>query len=1308
MTAVTASFVLRRATAFLEDALSNLEVRRRALTAARHRLPSPADPSTLHALSLLSETLDPSAAAATSAAYAAAAATNPSSLSALLLAISLALRRRHADAARSLIEVFVLDPAAARADIAPELFEELFLPHLFPAVRWFAERRSRILSSLEEGRPAAAAMTLLSRMSDGQAAELRELENTYEGVMDENSKVYAGYLKELLRSGDGISPPELVLPTVNGVEEDVDEMEDEEIGREEIGSTNGRFNPIWAEADNSTEFSDGQINKGQCSYTRAPSLYPQRVPPQLFRQPSTESIDNRTNIISDVGQAFSSAENSDESSSDLEPDMVEEDKKKPFFKPKIEYQSQKQTSMNSTCFSSIDLSMIDDDKFLASSKQAPPKDFVCPITSNLFDDPVTLETGQTYERRAIQEWLERGNMTCPITRQKLHGAKLPKTNYVLKRLIASWREENAYSIATPSLRSPSPEITQPNPPKRSPSPTSVITQACVDGTTGDLRLAINTLCTSDVLSEAETAVLQIERLWRETGAEPQLVSALSKPSVVNGFVEILFNSIDLQVLRTSVFLLSELASMDKLVIQTLTSVDSDVECMVALFKKGLAEAVVLIYLLHPSWERLLEMDIVEALLMVLKIGEDDSSNSCLKPKTAAILLLQQILASDDKISTEVVDAIISEGVFESIIQSLAADMEEVRMAVIRIIVRCMEVDGSCRHMIAGKAKLEIILENFATVGDMERFEIVRFLFELVKLDRRTYNERLLHIIKDGGKFSTMHALVVYLQTALQDQSPIIAGLLLQLDILVEPRKSSIYREEAIDALISCLRNPDINNSQLLAAETIVSLQGRFSSSGESVTRESLLKRARVKKRNRPIKGSDQIDDNSEENLEDDKVTDDWERKMAYALVSHEFGLLFEALAEGLKSEQREFFSACLVSASWLTYMLSILPDTGLRGAARVCLLKHFVLVFKSANDADDKALAMLALSSFMNDSEGMHDLTFHIKDIIKTLRELKKSYVLANEMLKHLCRGQESCMLEMWNHQVLAQVDCSLHGEVLSIAYFKNRIISGHSDGTVKVWGSGEKLLHQIQETREHTKAVTSLAVLQSGKKLFSGSVDKSVRVWSLHDGRINCMEFHDTKDQVHSLNISNNMACFIPQGAGVKVLTWNGASRLLNPNKSVKCLSLVQGKLYCGCSDNSIQEIDLATGTLDTIQTGSKKLLAKANPINALQVQDGLLYSASSPLDGAAVKIWNASNYSPMGSLPSILEVRCMTISSELIYLGSKSGVVEVWSKDKLSRVGTLQIGSNCKVQCMTVINDELLVVGTSDGKLQLNLYEV
>lgn len=1159
----------------------------------------------------------------------------------------------------------------------------------------------------------AAAVSLLSRMSGGQAAELKELERGYEDVLDANSRAYAEYLKEVLESADGgrqpRRPPQLILTRFDGERREIEErVEEEEESQEATGLRNGhgRYNPIWADADQSIDFCSRHGSKDQGKFAKLPSLYPQRVPINLLiRQPSSDGRDDAANLISDSGQAFSCIDNSEDSFCEIDPVLEEKNIDQALLHPRqIQQQRHEEASSKYTCSPSAP--MDDSDGIIASGKQTPPKDFVCPITSHIFDDPVTLETGQTYERRAIQEWLDRGNSTCPITRQKLHSTQLPKTNYVLKRLIASWQEQNPYSTPIRMENPPSKNVQDPNTLRRSPSPTSVITRASTDGMTGDLRIAISHLCTSEILGESEMAVLQIERFWREGGMEPEILAALSKPAVVNGFVEILFNSVDPQVLRVTVSLLSELASKDKFVVQTLTRVDSDVECMVALFKKGLVEAVVLIYLLSPSWESLIETDMLEALMMTIKREEEDLLGMCVKPKTASIFILGKILRVEDhKNASTIVGMLISERVVESVILSLKADLVEERIAAVGILLRCIEEDGYCRSIVADKAELAPVLESFALVGDVDRFKIIHFLSELVKLNRRTLNERLLHIIKDEGAFSTMHMLLVYLQSALQDQSPVIAGLLLQLDLLVEPRKISVYREEAIDALISCLRNPAFPSAQLLAAEMILSLQGRFSSSGRPLTRAIVLKHAGMKKSYRALMRAEQtafVSEDSENNLEEEKAANDWERKMAYALASHEFGLLFEALADGLKNRNVEIFSACLVSATWLTHMLSLLPDTGIRGAARVCLLKQFVLILKSVRHTDDKALAMLALRSFMHDPEGFHDLNHHIKDILKALRELKKSTVLAYEMLKLLSDGQESS-IDIWNHKELVQVDCSTHGEVLSIICFKNRIFSGHSDGMIKIWEGNANLLHPVHEAHEHSKAVSSLAISNTREKLYSGSLDKTVRVWSVRDGLIRCVEIHDMKDPVHNLTIANTIACFIPHGAGVKVLSWNGGSKLLNPNKYVRCLALVQGKLYCGCHDNSIQEIDLATGTLGTIQSGNRKLLGKANPIYVVQVHDGLLYAASTPLDGAAVKIWSASNYSLVGSIPSTLEVRSMAISTELIYLGSKTGVVEIWSKDKITRVGTLQTDTNCRIQCMAVDADaELLIVGTSDGKIQ------
>lgn len=106
--------------------------------------------------------------------------------------------------------------------------------------------------------------------------------------------------------------------------------------------------------------------------------------------------------------------------------------------------------------------------------------------------------------------------------------------------------------------------------------------------------------------------------------------------------------------------------------------------------------------------------------------------------------------------------------------------------------------------------------------------------------------------------------------------------------------------------------------------------------------------------------------------EDEKAADDWERKIASVLVSQEFGILFEALADGMKSRIPELRSTCFISATWLVYMLTILPDTGIQGAARVCLLKQFVTKLNSAKDVDDRILSMLALKSFLHFSGKFH------------------------------------------------------------------------------------------------------------------------------------------------------------------------------------------------------------------------------------------------------------------------------------------------------------------------------------------------
>lgn len=77
-----------------------------------------------------------------------------------------------------------------------------------------------------------------------------------------------------------------------------------------------------------------------------------------------------------------------------------------------------------------------------SSFSSIPQEFICPLTGRLFEDPVTLETGETFERAAIKDWFDQRNRTCPTTGKYLDYVIVPSTNLVLKRVIDGWKSEH--------------------------------------------------------------------------------------------------------------------------------------------------------------------------------------------------------------------------------------------------------------------------------------------------------------------------------------------------------------------------------------------------------------------------------------------------------------------------------------------------------------------------------------------------------------------------------------------------------------------------------------------------------------------------------------------------------------------------------------------------------------------------------------------------------------------------------------------------------------------------------------------------
>lgn len=71
----------------------------------------------------------------------------------------------------------------------------------------------------------------------------------------------------------------------------------------------------------------------------------------------------------------------------------------------------------------------------------PLTPFICPITGTVMVDPVSLSTGTTCERAAIEAWLDRGEKMDPGTGSILEDTSL-RSNLPLRQSIEEWRELN--------------------------------------------------------------------------------------------------------------------------------------------------------------------------------------------------------------------------------------------------------------------------------------------------------------------------------------------------------------------------------------------------------------------------------------------------------------------------------------------------------------------------------------------------------------------------------------------------------------------------------------------------------------------------------------------------------------------------------------------------------------------------------------------------------------------------------------------------------------------------------------------------
>ncbi|XP_066345740.1 putative E3 ubiquitin-protein ligase LIN-2 [Miscanthus floridulus] len=337
------------------------------------------------------------------------------------------LQKRDHSAAVHALETFCLAPREARTVLLPALWDRLFrsgLSHL----RTWRDRESAAASADER---------------------VKEVEKVFVDVLDEGTRALACYYRDwLLGRTDAMALPDVPAPpsTVHVSAVRCSASTSYDISSEVMFGS-GSSSPTKFAYDDTMRPSE-EIEEEEAVYSDAAADAVTMLPDQGSDGAGGEE------------RSYIPALLAEENVPVPVPDSLDRET----FEPHVEEEPNKESDASASYPTISDNSAIhlltlefcevplqsDTDGNELSIFATVPSDFLCPLTRQVFNNPVTIETGQTFERHAIVQWLDRSFRMCPVTGQELSSMMVPDTNRVLKRLIDSWKSEHCKHLVSES------------------------------------------------------------------------------------------------------------------------------------------------------------------------------------------------------------------------------------------------------------------------------------------------------------------------------------------------------------------------------------------------------------------------------------------------------------------------------------------------------------------------------------------------------------------------------------------------------------------------------------------------------------------------------------------------------------------------------------------------------------------------------------------------------------------------------------------------------------------------------------------
>ncbi|KAG0500042.1 hypothetical protein HPP92_000114 [Vanilla planifolia] len=479
-----------------------------------------------------------------------------------------------------------------------------------------------------------------------------------------------------------------------------------------------------------------------------------------------------------------------------------------------------------------------------------------------------------------------------------------------------------------------------------------------------------------------------------------------------------------------------------------------------------------------------------------------------------------------------------------------------------------------------------------------------------------------------------------------------ANLLLQLDMLEGTKGTKVFRQEAVGALIEAVVRGDDHSMQSFSSFLLSNLGGTFAWTGESYTAAWLLKKAGLTSacHRNMVRDIDWLDPC----LQGSEVSAS--SRMASKVVIKHGRPVFCALAMGIQSQTRSVQRDCLIACAWLASEMSV-RSSRLRNSACEILLDKVASFLHPGTQFDERVLACLTVYNYTS-GKGKWKLLNFSEGIRESLRRLSGVTWMAEEMLNVTnyvlpTKPRVSCV-----HTQTLEIVNTGNGSATAIIFFKGNLYTGYSDGSIKVWNIRGQQSMLIWEVRKHKKTVTCFSLFEEGDSLLSGSIDKTVRV---------C----DASRSIQTI-------C---------------------KNKHVTTFTEFQRKIYAGCMDSSMQEIDMKDYKETEIRAATTSWKIQKNPINSICVFKGWIYCAGASIEASRAMDWRRHKKPQISiKMSKAKNVLAIEVTEDFLYLNTSSSpsTIQIFLREKQQSVGRLSAGS--KVTSLLTANDVILC-GTEAG---------